>query len=525
MVGRLLKKRASEFPPLQFTLEVEDQEPATWAFTSPFRIGREKECEVEVAHSLVSRTHVEFGFKDGQWWVHDLKSTNGLYHNGGKVQIAPLTEGDVLSLGKDGPKISVISAPKASQPASYPPMSTEDRAAIYGKDEGEQALAAVGAQDEAQPEGALPEGEEGPPPEAPVEPPKITGRYIAYIAAALIFAVAGGLFGGYQFRQTKELRITAEELFYQVRGLDVLIGQVRYDMMTQDGGHSPQEQRLIAQRDRLRNQYDGYVIKLGAYRSLEYEEQLVFNVARFFNESELMMPPAFKEEILGIIQNYWMTFKRDEYTEAIRRADLLGYAPPIVDLLQEYSLPPQLGYLVLQETGFRGDAVGAQFDDGATQRGMWHLTPETAERFGLVIPANEDLAVFDVTDERHDIDKATEAAIGFLSELYTREAEASGLLVLAAYHWSEHRVGASLETEVDAAPTVEAMFAGIPQDPSSRNYWTFLERYPNRVPQATRDYVMKIFAAAVIGQDPRYFGFEFENPLEPYVRATARQLP
>jgi hypothetical protein len=33
------------------------------------------------------------------------------------------------------------------------------------------------------------------------------------------------------------------------------------------------------------------------------------------------------------------------------------------------------------------------------------------------------------------------------------------------------------------------------------------------VPKETRDYVFRIFAAAVIGEDPKLFGFDFERPL------------
>jgi hypothetical protein len=29
--------------------------------------------------------------------------------------------------------------------------------------------------------------------------------------------------------------------------------------------------------------------------------------------------------------------------------------------------------------------------------------------------------------------------------------------------------------------------------------------------------VLKIFSAAVIGQDPRRYGFDFDNPLKPYM--------
>ena len=58
---------------------------------------------------------------------------------------------------------------------------------------------------------------------------------------------------------------------------------------------------------------------------------------------------------------------------------------------------------------------------------------------------------------------------------------------------------------------------GIPADPGSRNYWAFIGEYSDRMPEETKDYVLKIFAAAVIGESPRLFGFDMDNPLAPYL--------
>ena len=88
---------------------------------------------------------------------------------------------------------------------------------------------------------------------------------------------------------------------------------------------------------------------------------------------------------------------------------------------------------------------------------------------------------------------------------------------MAAYNWGEHRVGPRLESLPTPRDVFQAEFAEVPADPSSRNYWTFLSEYGDRMPEETKDYVLKIFSAAVIGQDPRHFGFAFDNPLGPYV--------
>ncbi|RWX47880.1 hypothetical protein VT98_11944, partial [Candidatus Electrothrix communis] len=47
-----------------------------------------------------------------------------------------------------------------------------------------------------------------------------------------------------------------------------------------------------------------------------------------------------------------------------------------------------------------------------------------------------------------------------------------------------------------------------------RNFWQFLKKYRKKMPQQTYDYVFYIFSAAVIGDNPRLFGFDFDNPLD-----------
>jgi hypothetical protein len=49
------------------------------------------------------------------------------------------------------------------------------------------------------------------------------------------------------------------------------------------------------------------------------------------------------------------------------------------------------------------------------------------------------------------------------------------------------------------------------ENPRDRNFWALLAQ--EDLPKETRDYVFLIFAAAVIGEDPKLFGFEFDEPL------------
>ena len=69
-----------------------------------------------------------------------------------------------------------------------------------------------------------------------------------------------------------------------------------------------------------------------------------------------------------------------------------------------------------------------------------------------------------------------------------------------------------------AARTVPACVArnllrSMPANPRERNFWKVLEKHREQVPKQTYDYVLYIVAAAVIGENPRLFGFPFDSPL------------
>ena len=57
--------------------------------------------------------------------------------------------------------------------------------------------------------------------------------------------------------------------------------------------------------------------------------------------------------------------------------------------------------------------------------------------------------------------KATTAAAGYLEDLYTTDAQASGLLVMASYNMGETRLVRLIRT--------------LPGTPSKRNFWAVLQ--------------------------------------------------
>ena len=74
------------------------------------------------------------------------------------------------------------------------------------------------------------------------------------------------------------------------------------------------------------------------------------------------------------------------------------------------------------------------------------------------------------------------------------------MLVVASYNMGEGRVIKYINE--------------LARNPKDRNFWNLLTKYRDRIPDETYDYVFYIFSAAVIGENPRLFGFDFDNPLK-----------
>ena len=138
---------------------------------------------------------------------------------------------------------------------------------------------------------------------------------------------------------------------------------------------------------------------------------------------------------------------------------------------------------------------------------MWQFIPDTGKQYGLVIGPLQKYRVPDPQDERHDWQKATGAAARYIKAIYATDAQASGLLVMASYNWGERRVVRYINQ--------------LPANPRDRNFWKLLEQYRSRVPAETYNYVFSIVSAAVIGENPRLFGFDFDNPLEAAIAASS----
>ncbi len=513
-------RRDAKSPPVRVRREGDASPSDDQVFTTSFCIGRDDDCEIQVDSSLASRRHVEVEFVEGTWWIRDLESTNGSYIDGRKVERVRLDDKLTLRLGEDGVsfELSVESSDgERSDDGVIQRDKTEARTQAmsggsepldryinhYFVDDGRTAGKHTRLIRQAYGEVRK----------------KHRRKYTWAIAAAVVLALGAAAFAGYQQIEMQRQQAAAEALFFDMK--EQALATSRFKAVLEESGNAELEEQmdeLDLRRRRMSARYDGYVKELGVYRKLSEEEQVIYDVARIFNESEFQMPAGFVREVRAMIDDYWLQEGKGRFIQAIERAEERGYTEIIVETLQKHGLPPEFFYLALQESNFDPRASGPWTRWGIA-KGMWQFIPSTGRRFGLTIGPREDVRVFDPQDDRHDIEASTEAAAKYLLEIYSTLAQASGLLVIASYNWGEHRIVNKLATLPGPQSIPEEALEGIPEDPRERNYWRFLGEYSDRMPEETKDYVLKIFAAAVIGQNPRLFGFEFDNALQRYMEA------
>ena len=239
----------------------------------------------------------------------------------------------------------------------------------------------------------------------------------------------------------------------------------------------------------------GAATTLGIYSDRTPENvQLIYRTVHRLGESEATVPREFVDEVLRYIE----AWTEADLEAGLSRARAQELGPLVAEILLEHNLPREFFYLALQESKLDTDAIGPSTRYGVP-KGMWQLIPSTAEAYGLQLGPLQGEREVDPADERHDVAKSTAAAARYLSDIYETDAQASGLLVMAAYNLGE--------------PRLLNLLRSLPETPSERNFWALLERHRDEIPAETYDYVYRITAAAVIGANPQLFGFDFAPPL------------
>lgn len=183
----------------------------------------------------------------------------------------------------------------------------------------------------------------------------------------------------------------------------------------------------------------------------------------------------------------WMerfqTTGRPEFARILEHSGI--YDDLIRGKLRERDMPEELVYLAMMESGLSPWAVSQ-----VSAVGMWQFMSPTAIEYGL--------RVDDHVDERRDPVRATDAAIDYLEWLHGRFG--SWYLAAAGYNAGPSRVERILRLHADGRTGDEDL------------YWEVLDH----LPEETREYVPRILAATILGQDADNFGFAASRA-EPYL--------
>jgi membrane-bound lytic murein transglycosylase D len=181
------------------------------------------------------------------------------------------------------------------------------------------------------------------------------------------------------------------------------------------------------------------------------------------------------------VQAYLDWFKGSKSGRAVMRRWLARqgrFRTLIEAAAKRNGLPTDIMYVAMIESGYEPTVVSRV---GAT--GMWQFMARTGKVYGLDADHWH--------DDRRDPEKATEAAMHFWKDLFTRFG--SWHLALAGYH-------------AGYASILKSILAY-----NTNDYWE-LCRHENGLPHETTLYVPKALAAAIIGTNREVFGFADVKP-------------
>ena len=104
--GQLLIARV---PPALTLTSLTDYNLASQRYTKTVVIlGRDPACDYPIDDQTISSKHAQLSFHHQQWWLEDLRSTNGTYLNNETVTSpVVVTNGDRLRLGHLGVKVEI----------------------------------------------------------------------------------------------------------------------------------------------------------------------------------------------------------------------------------------------------------------------------------------------------------------------------------------------------------------------------------------------------------------------------------
>ena len=442
------------------------------------RIGRAPDNDVVVDgsdSSTVSLHHVEIHNNDGAYHIRDLASTNGTWLNDQRITDAEIFAHDIIRLGQglefafvleDLPPARLDRTIEVSPSAAQTPAAGASVASAYEKLVSSAVTRArrmrrygVGDQTMTIMRGLIDQA---------LKHAHRRFRVIGYSLLAVLLAVVS----------VSIWKITA--LGREKSAIDTHIRQI--DAELQKAGEGMDTDKLLSQLSDYSKEGESLQSSL-LYRLSRVHDQGDFvthelrSVMAEFGAEVYSIPSDFIDRV-----NYYID--RDLGSDRPILARALGQSSAQIQtikrILQKEQLPADLAYITVVESGLETRPPGAA---GAV--GPWQFTVVTAKTYGLRVDGQ--------VDERKDLVKSTVATCKYLRDLILDFGTGSSvMLALAAYNSG-------------TTPVKRAVSHTVRDPINQRNFW-YLYR-ARALPQETREFVPRVFAAILICRNPQHFGF------------------
>jgi membrane-bound lytic murein transglycosylase D len=196
------------------------------------------------------------------------------------------------------------------------------------------------------------------------------------------------------------------------------------------------------------------------------------------NGNSRTIPLTENEHVLKEIKSF-QTTERKYFEEAYKRSG--RYMDMIRSKMKEAGLPEELSWMPMIESWFKVNAFSR-----ARALGLWQFIASTGYLFGL----KRDRWV----DERMDFEKATDAAIQYLTQLHSMFGDWT--TALASYNCGEIRVQRVIRSQ---------------RSEYMDNFWDLYLM----LPRETSRFVPRFIATLLIINDPKNYGFNLPEPDPP----------
>ncbi len=448
------------------------------------RIGRNADNDLVLSGAdaaVVSGRHAEILRQGDSYRLVDNQSTNGTFVDGRRVSDAELRAPASIQLGSGGPVLEFTFERPAGHETGGLDRTVVVQPGAPANGNIAQSDAGLGAEHERALRGAV----------ARARMARRTGvgdatmaimrevldsalrrtrsRFKRVIVALTLVIVGLAAYAGWKIHEYKG----------ENAGIDARIRQLEAKLAKVSQGSAEAEQLATAlgqYEDQAQALSKNLLYRIAIRDSGDFVTREIRILLAEFGAEVYSVPPGFVQEVNTYLRQYQGP-DRPHMTRA------LGAARPAIhtirQILEANHLPPDFAYIAVVESAMNR---GGESSSGAA--GLWQFTPATARAFGLRVSSER--------DERLDTAKATRAACKYIRDLILDFGSGSSvMLALAAYNSGPARVKQAIHRVSDPI--------------KQRNFW-YLYRI-RALPEETREYVPKVFAAMIIGRHPEKFGF------------------